>query len=440
MIQKKFTKIIGLKYEDFKAYQECAQVINQEARLIPTLKTGDEGALTSIFLSAIKLVKEYKDSIFKELKLSRVGNAYYLTEIVFPDIDNKCRIDGMIIIVSKGIIKDAAIFEMKNKNNSVDKEQVEKYIDLSRKVGITKMATISNEFVSDSSQSPVKAKSPKNFSLYHFSWTYLMTKAQLLLFKNEANIKDSDQIEIMKEVLHYFYNPVSGISGYHQMKKGWKETTEKITNRIPLRVSDQFIEEAVESWHEEEKDIALLLSRKLGTLVKSTNRNKDSIKKDIRKIITDQELHGNLSIKNSVSDIKIVVDFEVKTVSMSVKVIPPLNKGTVGRITWISKQLESAKRKSENAFSSIEKDILIEANIKHAREHIKISLSNFENLVQDSKGKEIQAFNIVLMSKFRTGFGSQKKFISLIEKMTFDYYAGIVQHLANWNQPAPKLN
>jgi hypothetical protein len=124
---------------------------------------------------------------------------------------------------------------------------------------------------------------------------------------------------------------------------------------------------------------------------------------------------------------------------MSVKVTPPLNKGTAARITWISKQLESAKKKNEIVFGQIEKDILVEANIKHAREHIRIPLSGFDTLSEESKGKEIQSFNIVLMSKFNAGFGSNKKFIALIEKMIFDYYAGIVQNLASWNQPAPKL-
>jgi len=439
MIKKKFTKLIGLKYEDFVLYQESKQIIAQQSKLIPILKTGDEGALTSIFLTAIKLVKEFRDAIFKEIKLSRIGQAYYLTEVVFNDVEKNLRIDGLILTVSKGIIKDAVVFEMKNKNNRIDKEQVERYINLCKKIGVTKMVTISNEFVADSSQSPIKAKVPKNFSLFHFSWTYLMTKGQLFLFRNEANIKDEDQIEIMKEVLYYFDNSSSGISGYQVMKSGWKDTVEKITNRIPLRVSDSFVEEAVESWHEEEKDMALLLSRRLGTFVKSTTRNKDSVKNDIRKIIKDQVLFGNLSVKNSVSDIKIRVDFEVKTVAMSVKVSPPLDKGTVAKTTWIGKQIESAKKKNEIVFGSIEKDILVEAKIKHARENIRIPLTGFDSLIEDSKGKEIQSFNIVLLSKFGTGFGSNRKFIDLIEKMIFDYYAGIVQHLTNWNQPAPKL-
>ena len=67
--------------------------------------------------------------------------------------------------------------------------------------------------------SPIKVKVPKSISLFHFSWTYLMTKGQLLLFKNDHNIADEDQVEIMAETLHYFKNPSSGISGYNQMKK-----------------------------------------------------------------------------------------------------------------------------------------------------------------------------------------------------------------------------
>ena len=439
MIKKKFTKLIGLKYEDFLAYQEDAQVITQNARLIPTLKTGDEGALASIFLTTLKLVKEYRDTLFKELKLSRGSNIFYFTEVAFPEVDKNSRCDGLIIIVSKGVIKEAIVFEMKNKNNSVDSIQVEKYINLCKKIGVNKMATISNEFVADSTQSPVNVKSPKNFSLYHFSWTYLMTKGRLLLFKNENIIKDEDQIEIMREILYYFESPVSGISGYTIMKPGWKKLVEEIKNRVPLKISDPFIEEAIISWYEEEKDMALHLSQKLGVLVKSSSKGKDKVKEDTRRIINDQSINGNLSIKNSVSDIKIVVDFEIKSVSMAVKVIPPLDKGTVARITWIERQLEACKKKNEEVFSCIEQNILVEADVKYAKEHLRVKLSELDQLIEKSKGKEITSFNIVLMSNFGAGFGSTKKFIVLIEKMLLDYYAGIVQYLTNWNRPAPRL-
>lgn len=439
MMKKSLKKIINLSIDEFYELHQLGQIQYQEARLIPLLKTGDEGALTSIFLSSLKLVKEFKDDIFKEIKLSRIGYSLYLTEVIFHDIDKTSRIDGLILVISKNTIKDAVVFEMKNKNNSLDKEQINRYIGLSKKIGIDKMVTISNEFVSDSSQSPVQIKPPKNFSLYHFSWTYLMTKGQLLLFKNDQNIEDEDQVEIMKEVLHYLEAPASGVTGYHSMKPGWKTTIEKIGNRIPLRLTDPELLEAVESWHEEEKDMALLLSRKLGVLVKSTNRDKDSIKSSSKHLINEGYLSGNLSIKNSVSDIKIGLDFEIKSVSMSVKVSPPMDKGTKARITWLYKQLDAAKRKNPTVFERIEKDLIIEANVKHARQHTKVSWQELDTLFEEVNGKEIQAFNIVYVNKFGKAFSSNKKFIVTIENMILEYYAGIVQYLTNWNRPAPKL-
>ena len=78
--------------------------------------------------------------------------------------------------VVKGVIADAAFFEMKNKNNGIDKTQIEAYLDISKKLKVTKLVTVSNEFVADSSHSPIKVKPPKSISLYHFSWTYLLTR------------------------------------------------------------------------------------------------------------------------------------------------------------------------------------------------------------------------------------------------------------------------
>ena len=444
--KEKFEKnLINLDWEKFLQFSEGekSSINYQEARLIPLLKTGDEGALTSIFLSSVKLIKEYREDIFKEIQIPRNGKAYYLTEVEFRDVDEKFkgRFDGMIVVVVSKKIKDAVVFEMKNKDNNLDKEQVEKYISVLKKIGIRKMVTVSNEFVSDSSQSPLDLNGNvlKNFNLYHFSWTYLMTKGQILLFKNETNIEDEDQVEIMSEVLHYLDAPKSGVNGYHKMKDGWKKTVDNITDRITIKETDKEVVEAIESWHEEERDMALLLSRKLGVFVKSSSRNSNSIKDDAKRLKNNSALLGNLSIKNSVSDIKIRLDFEVKTVSMSVKVIPPQDKGTRARITWITKQLENAKKRNEEVFNMISKDLLVEADIKRARQHIRVTLNDLESILEESNGREVQAFNIVLMSKFKAKISSNKGFITEIESMVLEYYAGIVQYLTNWDRPAPKL-
>jgi len=438
MIQKKLTKLVGLKKADFDSFLQSGQIKLQQAKLIPTLKTGDEMALTSIFLSTVRLVKEYRDGIFKNIKLSRAGKAYYYTEVSFPDVSSS-RIDGLIIVVTKGIIADAVFFEMKNKNNGIDQKQVEDYLTISKALKVNKLVTVSNEFVADSSHSPVKVKVPKNISLYHFSWTYLITKGRILLFKNDVMIQDDDQVEIMSEVLHYFESPVSGISGFIQMKAGWKELSESIRAQKALKQSDKFIEEAVLSWYEEEKDMALLLSRKLGVLVKSSSKSKESVKKDIKKVINDNCITGELNIKNVVSDIKLMAEFERRIVSMSVKLTPPLDKGNKAKITWIGKQLENCKKKNDLLFSKLEKELMIEADIKYAKTNIKVKLSELDQLINSTKDKEIQAFKITLNRGFGTGFASVKKFIVLIDNMVLEYYEGIVQYVNTWTRPTPKI-
>lgn len=438
MIKKKLSKLIGLKKNDFDAFVISGQIQLQPARLIPVKKTGDEAALTSIFLSSLKLVKEYRDSVLKDIGLSRAGRLFYYIEATFPEIDNS-RVDGLVIVVIKGIIKEAAIFEMKNKSNSVNKNQVERYINLAKLLRVKTMVTISNEFVADPSHSPVDVWVPKNISLFHFSWTYLLTRGHLLLFKNEHTIKDVDQIEIMREALAYFEAPESGVRGYIQMKPGWKELSENVRAQKSLKVSDAYIKDAIVSWYEEEKDIALLLSRKLGIFVKSSTRSKDSMKQDIKLLVNENYISGSLGIKNSVSDIKIITEFERRMVILSIRVNPPQNKGAVGKIAWINRQLDNSRKKSLVPFEWLFANLYIEANIKYAREHIKVKLSDLETLNDLTRGKDIISFHLVVMKPFGANFASLKKFIILIEELVLNYYEGIVQHMTNWVQPAPKL-
>ena len=412
MIKKKITKLVGLKKVDFDLFVKGGQIQLQHARLIPTLKTGDEMALTSIFLSAVKLVKEYRDEIFKSVKLNRSGKAYYYTEASFPEI-NKSRIDGLIIVVIKGVISDAAFFEMKNKTNGIDKNQIENYLSISKKLKVNKLITVSNEFVADLTHSPIKIKPPKNVSLYHFSWTYLLTKGRLLLFKNDHNIQDNDQVEIMNEVLHYFESKVSGINGYIQMKPGWKELAESIRTQKALKVSDEYIEDAVLSWYEEEKDI--------------------------KRVVKEHYLNGELLIKNSVSNIRLMAEFERRLVAMSIKITPPLDKGNKAKITWISNQFENCKKKNEMLFQKLEKEIILETDIKFAQANIKVKLSELGELIEKTKTKDIQGFKIVLNRSLNSRFASNKNFIVDIEKMVLEYYEGIVQHITTWNRPTPKI-
>ena len=59
----------------------------------------------------------WRSTIFKEIKLKKGGQAHYFTEVTFNHVDNSSRFDGLVVVVIGKKIVDAAVFEMKNKDN-----------------------------------------------------------------------------------------------------------------------------------------------------------------------------------------------------------------------------------------------------------------------------------------------------------------------------------
>lgn len=435
----KLNKIIGLKKSEFDLMvkQPDSLIQLRPARLIPTIKTGDEMALTSIFLSSLRLVKEFRDSIFKEIKLSRNGRTYLYTEVCFPKID-KSRIDGLILVTKKDIITEAVLIEVKSGKDEIQEPQIKKYIETAKKLKINTLLTISNQFVSSPEQSPIKISTGK-FNLFHLSWSRIITLGHLLLFDNDNDIQDDDQVEILKEAFHYMESPKAGISGFIQMK-GWKELSQNIRANVPIVKSEEYVINAVNSWHQEESDLALILSRNLGVLAKTSVRTEKSLKLDVNKVAKDFVLTGKVTIKNAVSDIKIIVDFEKRTVSLKNSIIPPKNIGSIARITWLRKQIEKCSELENEIYNKIGDKIWVEADVKFARTNLKVNFKYIEELYEQSKGKELIGFSVSVMDGFGASFDSEKKFISLFEELVLNYYEGIVQNLKNWNAPAPKLN
>lgn len=439
-MQKKIKKLKGISHEAFNEFVESGEILLRPARLIPLLKIGDEMALTSIFLSALKYVNEFRDSIFGDIKLSRSSRILYFTEVSFPSIAKECRFDGMVLVVSAGNIKDVAIFEMKNKQHEITASQVEGYMKVLKALGIDKMVTVSNQFSPNHTILPYELKRSSGIANYHFSWTYILTVGHLLLFQNESKIEDSDQSYIMKEVLNYFEHKESGITDFNKMKAGWKDVSERILSKSALNKNDKIVTEAVESWVQEEKDMCLMLSRELGVMVK-VGRDSKSYKmdSDINDLIKNQKLLSALKVLGSVSEIQIIADFVSRTVSMSVSVDAPLDKGLKGRLGWIIRQVEKCQSKYPEDFACIENELFIESAIKYSRNNERHSFKDFERFYDLDKASDITKFNIIVIRDFGRSFESVRKFVELIEQMLLEYYVAIVQNLTNWERPAPKL-
>ena len=182
---KKLGNIIGMAKSEFDEYVKSKEeLIIQQARLIPLLKPGDEMALTSIFLSSLRLIKEFRKELLNSIGMISSGSIYVFTEVEFLQFPEN-RIDGLIIVVKGGKIKDAALLEVKNKNEELQSDQINKYLDTAKYFGIAKFITISNQFVSVPTQSPVNIKPPKSIKLFHLlrSVRYLQKHGILLVHR-----------------------------------------------------------------------------------------------------------------------------------------------------------------------------------------------------------------------------------------------------------------
>jgi len=443
-MSKKPTKIVGLGYSDFIALVNSGQELHlQSAKLIPFYKPGDEMALTSIFLSALRLIKEFRINILKTFNLTRSGKIHIFTEVEFILFDNK-RVDGLILIVRGKKVIDAALIEVKNKNIELNEEQIADYLNIAKEYNIPNLLTISNQFVSFPTQSPLSLKVPKQVSLYHLSWSYILTIAHILLADNKNNIEDEDQVEIMKEVVDYFESKKSGVVGFNQMKSGWVDIANKANSGTSLKLSDVSVDESVSSWLQEERDMALILSRELGLLVRSgkdkfKNNLKARIEFEKRELISKLSLQSILQIEGAASNISVKSNFDRRNIEMSVTIAAPLDRKEKAQITWIRNQIKYCEKKNPELFEKMKQDLMVDINIKYSSKPIRLPLDELEYAHDRIKGKEIKNFNILLIKYLGRKFVSRSVFVTTIETMLIDYYQGIVQFLKKWEKPAPQI-
>lgn len=438
------TKLIGMSVKDFDSLLRKGKELHlQPARLIPFYKPGDEMAITSIFLSAIRLVDEFRDQIFRTIGLSRSKYLRVYTEAEFI-LFEKRRVDGLIIVIRGKKIVDAVLLEVKNKSIELNEEQIQEYLKIAKSYGIPNLLTVSNQFVSFPTQSPLNIRAPKHVSTSHLSWSFILTIAHILLAENEGNISDADQVEIMKEVIEYFESPNSGILGFTQMKPRWVELTQKANAGTSLDMEDPCVEDTVSSWLQEERDMALILSRKLGVLVKSGKPKfkknlSDRVNHEKKALINNRCLESTLHIDRAAAPLDIRAFFDRKNIEMSATISPPLDKKTRGQITWARNQLKLSEKRNPDLFNSLVSELFIEINLKFVKAPIRLHYDELDSAADMIGTREIKNFSIVILKYLGRKFESRKGVVKIIEEMLINYYQGVLQHLKRWEKPAPQI-
>ncbi len=468
---KMFKSLFELSIDEFesmrrpsqKQTQEKRLVIAQPARLIPAYSKLDEKSLASVFLATLPLVKEFRDIFSREVKLGRSGTLHAYTEVSFPEAKvnrenakNKgpLRVDGLVLQVVGKKIRDAALFEFKMGGQELDADQINAYQELAKAVGITKLISISNQYVPSPTDYPIEVKRVRGVDLFHFSWRHIIAFGSHLLTDNEYNIADPDQVNIMSEVMTFLRNPATKAYTFDAMGKGWLEVVGSIkSDEDFFKRNLPCIESAIRDWLEEEQDLALKMSDELGVLVDTRIRGNRTMEKRIetekQRMEKDKILLSQFSfpLKKIVSPL--IVSLNLKSgilfceVDVKVEQItaPLINyRRSIGsQLNPIRNQLEECRRKHPTEFSSIENELYLIAKIKGARPNPRHPYTRFDDLLEDALTNEVTSIVIRLERDFNKFLNKSRVFVKEYEESVRTFYSVVAQYLRHFEEETPKM-
>ena len=411
------------------------------ARLIPSFSDSEkEQKATSILLSCFSIVPDFAKDVLIDAgaPITKRSSLSCYIEVVFKNgnkPNKKSRPDGLIIVKTGNKIW-SAIFEAKIGNNNLDKDQIEEYLDIAKANGVNAVITISNQYATIPTHNPVQVSKQKikSIELFHFSWLALQTKANLLI-KNKS-IGDREQAIVLSEFIQYLKDDRSGVTSFTQMGRGWREVSLSVNKGIKLKKSDPFVEEAISSWQQFSKYLAIQLSENVGQPVYeyiSRTRKNDSIinyQVNLEDLTTNNYLDVEFEIPNAASRLHMIADFKTRTVTIEMSLNAPQDrKYPQSCITWITRQIPQMK----------DTDIEIRANWSRGKTEMKKISEIYDDVVLlIPKGtKDLpKTLDVVEIIDLAGRFASSKPFVEETSKAIINYYNKIGQNLWNWT-PKP---
>lgn len=416
----------------------------ERARLFPVLSdTSKEGRTTSVFLSCLANVHEYGAALLASLG-QRVGTRAQIsvfTEVGFTKQagEKALRPDGLIVL-KVGSRVWSALVEAKIGTNQLSQDQVENYLKLAQSNGIDAVITISNAFSATPQHHPlpVKMNSRTKVDLYHWSWMYVLTEADLLISNN--SVADNDQNFILSELARFLTHPSAGVKGFDAMPKAWGEVAQVVRNGGAITPTSSDAQEVIGAWHQEVRDLALILSRQTG--VEVTNKlpralganTTDRIKADLALLCDEQRLVTVLDVPDAAAPIEIIADLRSRSVTASVRLQAPADKkSTRARLNWLLRQLNNVPS------DDLHIRFRWPGRGPHTQHTLQALREDASLAEQDKPNVQVISMDICLVRHLGGRFSQSKNFIKDLEDTVPEFYSNVVQNLKAWQAPAPQI-
>ena len=416
----------------------------EQARLFPVLTTkSKEGRTTAITLACLTLVNEFAKALLSGVgqRLGSRAKVSSYTEVVFqnqPDGSND-RPDGLIV-VSFGKREWKALVEAKVGAASLQVEQIERYRAIARDNGIDCVITISNQFATSPDQHPLMEvrKSRSRIPVYHWSWMHILITADLLL--NTEAVSDNDQKLLLDELHRFLAHESTEVRGFERMPKEWSDLNKLISSGGKIQANSAEAKSVIYAWHQETRNLALVLSRLTETVVSEKLPRKhqaDPLKrqKDELVILRERNQMGStLNVDGAAASVEVAVDLMRRSVDVGMSLRAPEDrKTTKARLKWLLRQIKTEYL--DDLFVRLQwpgTSAPTQHLVAELRENVSICDEGKQHLVANG-------FHVFYSKRLGGRFSQQSNFIKDLEEIVPRFYGEVGEHLRIWQRPAPRI-
>jgi hypothetical protein len=408
------------------------------ARLIPISSASgieaQERRVASALLAVIGAVPEFGRALLKPFG-APAGNIEAFIEVPFKINGRSIRPDG-IIVVTRGSKAWGTIVETKVGSAPLDPQQIDAYLDLARELSFDAVLSISNHYVTSSSEYPIDVDRRKlrRVALHHWSWIDVLTEA--VVQKEHRGVSDPDQAYILNELIRYLSDPRSGAVAFDSMGPSWTKVRDGAREHT-LRKGDVDAGAVAARWDDLIRYLGLELTKDLGRDVKQVLAKQERTPAARQSALRDAlashgRLYAELQVPNVTGPLEIMADLRARQITASTRIDAPREGRSKGRVSWLLRQLQNAPDSLKVEVRIARTSSTLAANFGEVRETPEI--------LYPEASREIRQFVV----SFTRNMGlkrdaSKGSFIDSVISTAKDFYADVLQNLRAWKAAPPKL-
>ena len=224
------------------------------------------------------------------------------------------------------------------------------------------------------------------------------------------------------------------------MNAEWKDVVTKVLTGAGLSRNSDEILNTVGSWHQETRDLCLILTRALGARVRlglSRIHAKDAgirLRDDCATLVEAHKLTVTLDVRDAASPIAIVADLRRRAIACSMRLEAPADKKrAVARTNWLLRQLKNSDAGG----------VAVNAIWPHRSRRTQAPLADLRadprQLEAGMSGLAPVAFEVLMVRDLAGRFSGRKTFVEALESVVPEFYQRVGQQLRTWVPPPPRL-